>query len=67
MESTLSPVTAKKDSLVNNVKLVLMTARLELIVILAFVQVAFKGSNVSVQYPLGFNIKSYHGCFCRDM
>ena len=50
MQSTLSPVTAKKGSLVNNVKLVLMTARMELIVIPAFAQVAFKGSNVSSQY-----------------
>ena len=36
MESILSPVSVKKDSLVNNVKLVLMTARMELIVIPAF-------------------------------
>ena len=54
MESILSPVAAKKDSLVNNVKLVSMTARMELIVIPAFVQVAFKGFNVSAQYHFRF-------------
>ena len=70
MESTVLAVTVEKVSLEKDVKQILMNVmqssvktrepvRMELIVILALVQVATKGPNVSSHYSFSFKLKYF--------